>query len=250
MIRALVNRATAKRQLRIRGIVDLLYGTDAFVGLTAADFHVFFDHVEAEHCPAGTLLFSPEDSGERLYILREGLVELYRLTPDGRRLVTRRIKPVSIFGLMGLLGQSMQGNFAEAVEASLVCTISREEILGLLKQRPDVAVRLLELLGTRLCLAEERLLEMAYSPVAVRLAHFLLANMDGTSQVVAGFTETEIGDFIGAVRQTVSDVLSLMRRQGIVWIEPKQIRVLQPYRLKEIVEGWGQALLSRQSRDT
>ncbi|MDO8635486.1 MAG: cyclic nucleotide-binding domain-containing protein, partial [Dehalococcoidia bacterium] len=127
------------RHLRVFGILELLCGTDIFRSLTPSDLHIFFDHVMAEHCPTGTLLFTPEDSGERVYILKEGLVELYRLTPDGRRLLTRRIQPVAIFGIMGLLGQSIQGNFAETAEDSLICTVNREEVLELLKRRPDVA---------------------------------------------------------------------------------------------------------------
>ena len=232
----LKNSISWKRR-RARGIIDLLYGTDAFRSLTANDMHLFFEHVAAEQCPVGTLLFTPDDPGERLYILKEGRVELYRLTPDGKRLVTRQIKPVSLFGIMGLVGQSMQGNFAETVEDSLVCTVTRKDVLELLRKRPDVALCLLELLGTRLRLLEERLLDAAYGPVEVRLAHFLLANIDKSSQLVPDFTQTEIADSIGAVRQTVNKALGEMQRQGIVSIRLKRILVLEPHRLKEIAES-------------
>ncbi|MDO8637471.1 MAG: helix-turn-helix domain-containing protein, partial [Dehalococcoidia bacterium] len=102
---------------------------------------------------------------------------------------------------------------------------------------PDVAISLLELVGTRLRLIEERLLESAYSPVAVRLAHFLLTNMGKDSQLVTGFKQIEIADSIGAVRQTVGEALNLMQRQGILKVEPKRIRVLLPHRLKEIADS-------------
>lgn len=70
----------------------------------------FFQSLEVQTWLSGTILFTPEDSGERLYILKKGLVNLYRITLDGKRLVTRQILPGQIFGIMGLLGQTMQGS--------------------------------------------------------------------------------------------------------------------------------------------
>ena len=97
----------------------------------------------------------PEDSTERLYILKQGRVDLFLVTASGKRLVTRQILPGSVFGIMGLLGQTMQGSFAEATEDSTICVITREDVLALLKHWPGVALRLLEIVGNRLRLLEE-----------------------------------------------------------------------------------------------
>ena len=81
--------------------------------------------------------------------------------------------------------------------------ITREDVLALLKRRPDLTLRILEIVGNRLRLLEERLLQALYSPVTVRLASFLLANIDSTSGELSDITHEEIGNTIGAVRQTV-----------------------------------------------
>jgi CRP/FNR family cyclic AMP-dependent transcriptional regulator len=217
--------------------ISSIYHPEVRIRIESKEFGLFFDNVGEETCPAGTMLFTPEESGERLYIIRQGRVDLFRVTPSGKRLVTRQILPGAVFGIMGLLGQTMQGNYAETIEDSVIGVVTREDILEILKQRPEVSVRLLEVVGTRLRLIEERLVEATYSPVRVRLSHFLLTNSDSISGVLTNFTHEEIGDIIGAARQTVTETLNLMQRQGFILIEPKKIRIVARHELEEIVSA-------------
>ena len=229
--------SSSKRIRKTPRAMSPLYGADLFQGIKSAELGTLFDDVELQTCPVGTILFTPEDPCEVLYILREGLVELYRLTASGKRLVTRQILPGSVFGVMGLLGQTMQGNFAETIEASSICTITREDVLTLLKRRPDIALRMLEIVGTRLRLIDERFLEAVYSSVDVRLAHFLLTYTDSASGELADITHEEIGDTIGVVRQTVTETLGLMRKRGLIRTGPKHIQIIDRHGLEAIARG-------------
>ncbi len=227
--------SSSKRSRKPQRPIHPLYGTDLFQGLKLTELGMFFDNVESQTCPSGTVLFTPEDSCEALYILMEGRVELYRLTENGKRLVTRQILPVSVFGLMGLLGQTKHGNFAETTEDSSICKITREDILSLLKRRPDIALRLLAIVVNRLRLLEERFVETVYSPVYVRLAHFLLTNVDSASGELTNVTHEEIGDTIGAVRQTVTETLGIMRKRGLLPTGPRKIHIIDRHGLEEVL---------------
>jgi CRP/FNR family transcriptional regulator, cyclic AMP receptor protein len=202
--------------------------------IEAKEFGLFFDNIEEEFYPASTILFTPEESGEKLYILSQGRVDLFRITSSGKRLVTRRIIPGGVFGDMGLLGQTMQGNYAVAVENSLIGIVTREDILAVLRLRPEVSLRLLEVVGNRLRQIEERLVEATYSPVRVRIAHFLLSNADLISGVITSLTHEEIGDIVGAARQTVTETLNILQNQGVIMVEPKKIRIIDRRRLEII----------------
>jgi CRP/FNR family cyclic AMP-dependent transcriptional regulator len=217
--------------------ISSIYTPEVRRRIESKEFGVFFEDVEEETCPAGTMLFMPEESGERLYILRQGRVDLFRVTPGGKRLVTRQILAGAVFGIMGLLGQTMQGNYAETIEDSVIGAVTREDILEILKQHPEVSLRLLEVVGNRLRLIEERLVETSYSPVRVRLSHFLLTNSDLISGVLTNFTHEEIGDIIGAARQTVTETLNLMQNQGFIFIEPKKIRIVARHELEDILSA-------------
>jgi CRP/FNR family transcriptional regulator len=224
-----------RKKLRVPG--SLLYGVNIFEGIESEALLLLFEHANLQTYPMGTIIFSPEDTCKYLYLLDQGGVELYRLTLRGKRVVTRRILPGSMFGIMGLLGQNLQGSFAETTKDSTIYVISQEEILDYLVGKPELVLHILEAVGKRLCLLEERFIEILQSPISIRLAHFLLANVDSISGVVNNITHEEIGDIIGAVRQTVTEELSHMRKQGLILTGPKKIHIIDRHRLEEIVQS-------------
>ena len=232
------NRFYSMQKEKLPDTTNLLYKIDLFKGLGPNELESFFNEVELKHYPAESIVFAPEDSScEQLYILKEGRVERYRLTTNGKRLVTRRILPGGVFGVMGLLGRNMQENFAEAVEDSYIYVVTREHVLALLKRQPDLTLRILEIVSDRLRLIEERLLEAVYSPVNVRLANYLLAGADPVSGIIANISHEEIGNTIGAARQTVTTNLNTMRKQGILIIKQKKIQIMDRSRLEGIIHG-------------
>ena len=111
--------------------------------------------------------------------------------------------------------------------------------MDLLRKRPDLALHIMEIVGNRLRLLEERLVEATYSPVKVRLAHFLLSNSDQTSGLLTNFTHEEIGDNIGALRQTVTEILGLMQKQRLILIRPRQIRIINRAEIENIIDNHG-----------
>ncbi len=205
--------------------------------ISREEVSALFEGVTLRQCPAGTVFFTPDHPSEQLFILKEGQVELYRLTPGGKRLLTRRIGPSTVFGEMGLLGQTLQGCFAEATEDSLVCIATREDIQRLLTRRPDVVLRLLESIGNRLKLLEERLEQAMFSPVRTRLARFLLSSASPNG-VVQGYTHAQIGDAIGALRQTVTEALGQMQSQGLIEVRHRWIKLKDLAQL-EVLAGEG-----------
>ena len=229
------SHSRGRNKFRVPG--GSLYGVDIFEGIESEELHILFENTHQQTCPGGTIIFSPEDTCKYLYLLGQGGVELYRLTSEGKRIVTRRILPGSVFGLIGLLGQTPRGSFAEATKDSTLYVISREEILAFLARRPELVLHILEAVGKRLALLEERLIEILYSPINIRLAHFLLTNVDPASGVLNNITHEEIGDIIGAVRQTVTEALSHMRKQGLILTGLKQIHIVDRHGLEESLRG-------------
>jgi CRP-like cAMP-binding protein len=104
----------------------------------------------------------PEESGEVLFLLKKGRVQLYRLSPGGKKLVVATLGPGAIFGEMSLVGQGMHNTFAEAVDDCMLCVMSRADVERLMREKPEVAFRFAEALGDRLSQVEERLEEIAF----------------------------------------------------------------------------------------
>jgi CRP/FNR family cyclic AMP-dependent transcriptional regulator len=100
-------------------------------------------------CAPGKIFYTPNETGEVLFILKKGRVQLYRMSSDGRKLIIGTIESGPIFGEMMLVGQGMYDAFAEAIEESLICVMNRRDVENMLLSKPKVALRVMEVLVLR-----------------------------------------------------------------------------------------------------
>ena len=186
-------------------------------------------------CEPGRIFYTPDETGEVLFLLKQGRVQIYRLSPDGKKLVIAALEAGTLFGEMALVGQGMYNTFAEAVEPCTLCAMSRRDVEMLIARFPQVGLRLLEIMGRRLTDAERRLEGFAFKSVRAQLAGLLLQL--ARQNVVAGHTHQELAEMIGTYRETVTQTLDEFKAQGLIEIGRKQIEIRDAQRLKEITEG-------------
>lgn len=186
----------------------------------------------------GRVFYRPEEPGEVLFILKEGRVQLYRISPEGKKLVITTLGSHTLFGEMALLGTKMHNTFAEAVEDCLICVMSRNDLERLILSKPQVALRILEITGKRLREAEERLESMAFKGIPARLASLLLrlADEQGGDEV-RGLTHQDLAESVGTYRETATQVLNDLKTQGLIEIGRKRISILEREDLQEIAES-------------
>ncbi len=186
----------------------------------------------------GRVFYRPEERGEVLFILKEGRVQLYRISPEGKKLVITTLGEHTLFGEMALLGTKMHNTFAEAVEDCLICVMSRTDLERLILSKPQVALRILEITGKRLRDVEERLESMAFKGIPARLASLLLRLSDEqASDEVTGLTHQDLAESVGTYRETATQVLNDLKSQGLIEIGRKRIQLLNKEELLEIAES-------------
>jgi CRP/FNR family transcriptional regulator, cyclic AMP receptor protein len=189
---------------------------DIFCDLQSDEVHAFEHQTVMRTCPKGLILYSQEDRAEALFLLKHGKVQLYRLTTGGKRLELATLDPGTFFGEMPLLGESLRHTYAEVAEEALVCVMSRVDIERLIRQHPQVALRMIEVMGKRLANREERLEELAYRHVPARIAAVLLRLGEQQVGATVSLTHQELGDMVGALRETVTPILNDFQRAGLV----------------------------------
>ncbi len=205
--------------------IGYLLETEVFAPLSDAERRWLAESTTMVSCERGRVFYTPDEPGEVVFILKRGRVDLYRVAPDGRKLVVATLGAHAIFGEMGLLGQGMYGCYAEAAEESIICVLSRADLQGLIRRNPEVGLRLLAEIGGWLQRREEELEALAFRGIPARLASLLLreADADGT---VAGYSHQELAERLGTYRETVSQALGRFRAEGLVAVEPRRIRLL------------------------
>ena len=97
-----------------------------------------------------TLIYGAIDGPNVLFLLKSGRVELYRQSPDGKKLTLRIVEQGDIFGEMSRVGRPLLGTYAAAIDDAFVSTLSREDVHGLIFEHPGVGLRIVETLAIRL----------------------------------------------------------------------------------------------------
>jgi CRP/FNR family cyclic AMP-dependent transcriptional regulator len=218
--------------------IGYLQMVDIFQDLTESEIEEIDRATTMSTCRRGKIFYMPEDTSEVLFLLKEGRVQLYRISPDGKKLVIATIGPGTIFGEMALISQGMHNTFAEATEDCVLCVMSREDVERMLVTKPKVALRIFEALGTRLKETEARLEEIAFKGIPARLASLLLQLADERgSNIVTGMTHQDLGEQIGTYRETTTQTLNTFRADGLIEIGRKRITILDREGLQRIAES-------------
>jgi CRP-like cAMP-binding protein len=218
--------------------IGYLKMVDIFQDLTEAEIEEIDRATTMSSCRRGKIFYMPEDTSEVLFLLKEGQVQLYRISPDGKKLVMGTIGPGTIFGEMALIGQGMHNTFAEATEDCVLCVMSREDVERLLVTKPMVALRIFEELGSRLKETEARVEEIAFRGIPARLASLLLHLADErASDTITGMTHQDLGEQIGTYRETTTQTLNIFKADGLIDIGRKRITILDREGLQQIAES-------------
>lgn len=191
-------------------------------------------------CEPGKIFYMPEDSGEVLFLLKKGQIQLYRLSAEGKKIVVATLGPGAIFGEMSLVGQGMYNTFAEAIDECMLCVMSRPDVERLMREKPEVALRFMESLGTRLNDVERRLEEIAFRSIPSRLASLLLRLADEAepgSTRVRGHTHQDLAEMLGTYRETITQTLNEFKSEGLVQIGRKNIAIVDRERLGHLAES-------------
>ena len=214
--------------------IDYLRQIDVFQGLSKAEMQEMDRTTTMSTCRRGKIFYQPQDTSEVLFILKKGQVQLYRLSPEGKKLVMTTIGPGTIFGEMAIIGQGMQNTFAEAVDDCLLCVMSRHDVERLILSKPAVALHFMAVMADRLRRAEARLEEMAFKSIPARLAALLLQLRQEQGDRICGYTHQDLAEAIGTYRETTTQTLNEFKARALLEIGRKRIDILDPSGLEEV----------------
>src|ERR1044072_8639328 len=163
---------------------------DLFQGFDAEEMREVERVTTTRAFAKGQVIYTPGETGEALFLLRAGAVQIYRMSPEGRKLVIAQLLPHSFFGELSCIGHGMYDTFAEVVEDSVIMTMNCAVLNRLLVTKPEVARRILEAFGRRVLDAERQLEETVFKGIPARVAALLVRESKGDA--LAGLTHTDI----------------------------------------------------------
>jgi CRP/FNR family transcriptional regulator, cyclic AMP receptor protein len=173
---------------------------------------------------SGEVVFKEGDEGSTCYIVRSGRARAIREHPDGRAITLAHFEPGDIFGEMAMLDGERRSATVEATENTEAIAILSADMHRLLRQHPDISVKLIAALGQRLRDTNERLARQSFQTVQSRVAAVLSQQVAAAREAGAGpdadvvitATQAELAQLAGSSRESASRFLAVLERAGII----------------------------------
>jgi CRP/FNR family transcriptional regulator len=193
--------------------------------------------------PDGEEFYSPDQHDGGLFFVLEGGVRVYLATPSGKEVTLTLLGGGTALWARRLELVDEGAVHARAVRPTALAFLGRGDLERLVLSKPEVGLRMMDLLAERLAESNERMAEVAHKGVLSRLAGQVLRLLEDEGVVdregqrlPTAYTHEELGAMIGAHRVAVTRALGRLQDGGAVELRRRRIRVRDPEALRRIAQ--------------
>jgi CRP/FNR family transcriptional regulator, cyclic AMP receptor protein len=205
-----------------------------------ADWRALLAHGRPRQYPRNTRVFCEGDPSDFVIAIREGLVKIVVTTEDGHESLLGIRGPGELVGELAALDPAPRAASAVALEALTVQTLTADEFRAFVTQHGRAALELMRMLIGRLREADRRRVEFGAYDALSRVARFLAQlaaeqEPHGRGGAVVRLSQHEIGELVGASRESVGRALASLRQRRLVTTGRRSVTVLDIGALRSFV---------------
>src|SRR5580704_10864967 len=202
--------------------VAILKKVAIFSGLTEQEFAFLTAHVVPRKCSAGELIFGEAEPCTGLYVIESGNVRIFKSSTSGREQVLSIDGPGSSIAELPVFDGGSYPASVTAIDDAKLLFVSKQDFQALCLAHPQVALKVLRVVGARLRRLVGIIEEISFTTVRRRLASFLLrlAEREGKQTgegigITLPASNQELASQIGTVRELVSRNLGRLQAEGV-----------------------------------
>ena len=223
---------------RGRDKLSLLRNHSLFRDLPAAVIEHLGSYMKTRRVVRGTTIFAKGDPGTGLMGVLAGTVKVSVASADGKDIVLNLFHEGEVFGEIALLDGRPRTADATAMSDCELVVIERRDFVPFLSDHPDVMLKFIEILCSRLRRTSEQVQDITFLNLPTRLAKTLLqltAAEDGSATArKAAVTQREISQMIGISRESTNKQLRAWAKRGWIRLERGGVNVVAPDKLAAI----------------
>jgi CRP/FNR family transcriptional regulator/CRP/FNR family cyclic AMP-dependent transcriptional regulator len=221
--------------------VALLARMRLFANVDEADLYALASHLRHHTYRKGEVIFHQDDPPGSLFFVKSGVVKIQLTSADGKRITIAWVRRGNFFGTISSVNDKPRPETAIALEASEALLLQRDVFQAFLRQHPESAMVMVEMLAQRWQSALNLLQNVAFLDVPGRLAKVLLdfpgrLGADDDPDFTGAPSQAELASLIGATRESVNKWLQNFSHNGWIEFQGKKIHILDPDGLRRRLE--------------
>ncbi|MBR2279512.1 MAG: Crp/Fnr family transcriptional regulator [Ruminococcus sp.] len=196
---------------------------------------VFESEARIKKLPKGSIIYHQGDKARCFYYLKKGRVKVVMTSPDGMEKTLSTASGGEILGEAAFFDKMPRISSAYALTNLELVAVDESKLISLIKEKPELALELLEIQATRIRQLSAQIDSMAFMKADGRIARLLLQSVnveDGKKTV--NYTHEEIAGIVGVSRVTVSKILNEFKRKELLFTDYGKIILLDTEKLRLI----------------
>ena len=185
----------------------------------------------------GIVLFAEGDPVRGVYVLRTGSAAVSVSSSEGRVVILRLAHAGEVLGLNCVLYNSFYDTTVKTLAPCCIDFMSRAELMEFSENSQAGANAILRLLSRELTQLTERTRSLLLRQTSARLANLLLECSRESTRIERVFTQEDIAQMIGSSRETVTRLLTTLRRRNIIQITSDSVLILDRRALEKMLES-------------
>jgi CRP-like cAMP-binding protein len=177
-------------------------------------------------------IYMPDDSATHIYMIVNGKVKVGHYLEDGEEVLSAILTTGEIFGELAMAGEERRKDFAQAMEETVICPLTIDELKMLMYDNKELSFKILKLIGLRIMKLERKLELLVFKDARTRIVEFLkdVAAWRGKkvgyeTLIQTSLTHKDIASLTGTSRQTVTTILNELKDQNLINFNRKQILI-------------------------
>jgi CRP-like cAMP-binding protein len=181
-----------------------------------------------------SILFSPGEPTRGFYAVLDGVIRIYRVSPQGKE-ITVEIADAGKSLAEASLFTNIYHCFAQALKDSRVCLIQKDSFLNMIQKDTQFAAAWIHILSHQVIQLHQRIEELSLKSPKARIASYilLLAEMQNTAFVRLPVYRKSIATLLGMTHETFYRTAKELENEGLVRFEGQRIKIVNRFLLEE-----------------
>lgn len=211
-----------------------------FKDLSRQELEVIVKNHSYAHYRKGEIVFKEGEKPAGLISLSTGKVKVFKEGVGGREQIIRMVRPAGLLGYRSLFAGMNYSASAIALEDSTICIIEKDAFLSLVRESPELSLRIIRMISVELGFSNERTVSLTQKHIRGRLAESLLVLRDTYGFETDGLTiraylsREDIANLSNMTTSNAIRTLSTFATESVISIEGRKIKILDCGRLERI----------------